>query len=133
MSDLQKTADKVADAAKDTAEDLLDSAKSAAKTTRRAANRALDQAEDKLDEWDEELNQTTRAEDLAARAQEFANRSINYVADTSQRARQHIHRATDATCQYVQDQPGKSLLVAAAAGAAAAVLVMLARGRDDRR
>lgn len=132
MSDLQKAADQVADAAKDTAEDIVDSAKSATQSTRRAANRMMDRAEDKLDEWSDDLDSHPRIDDLAARAQEFANRGINYVADTSQRARRQIHHATDATCQYVQEQPGKSLMMAAAAGAAAALLVILARGSDRR-
>ena len=102
--------------------------------TPRAANKALDSAEDKLDEWEDQLNTNSRIDDLAARAQDLANRGINYVADTSQRARRQLNTATDATCQYVQEQPGKSLVIAAAAGAAAALLVMLARGgRDDRR
>ena len=135
MSDLQKAADKVTDAAKGAAEDALDSAKEAAHSTRRAANRALDDAEEKLDEWDEQLRASSRIEDLAARAQEFANRGIIYMAESSQRARRQFHQAADATNQYVQDQPAKSLVIAAAAGAAAAVLVMLARGSgrgDDR-
>lgn len=134
MSDLKKAAEDVADVAKDTAEDALDSAKSATHATRRAAKRALDKAEDKLDEWEDELNTNTRIEDLASRAQEFANRGINYMADTSERARRQFNQAADATNQYVQEQPAKSLFIAAAAGAAAAVLVMLARGGrgDDR-
>ena len=131
MSDLQKAADNVADAAKDTAENVLDSAKSAAQTTRRAANKALDSAEDKLDEWEDQLNTNSRIDDLAARAQDLANRGINYVADTSQRARRQLNTATDATCQYVQEQPGKSLVIAAASGALLATVAMwMSRRRD---
>ena len=135
MSDLHKAAEQVADTAKDAAAETVDAAKDAAHSTRRAANRALDDAEEKLDEWDEQLRASSRIEDLAARAQEFANRGINYMADSSQRARRQFHQAADATNQYVQEQPAKSLVIAAAAGAAAAVLVMLARGGgrgDDR-
>lgn len=132
MSDLHKAAEQVADTAKDAAAETVDAAKDAAHSTRRAANRMFDRAEEKLDEWDDELRTSARIDDLAARAQEFANRGINYMADTGQRCRRQLNQAADATNQYVQEQPTKSLAIAAMAGAAAAVLVMLARGRDDR-
>jgi ElaB/YqjD/DUF883 family membrane-anchored ribosome-binding protein len=70
-------------------------------------------------------------DDLAARAQELAARSIDYCAETSARARQKINEAADATTKYVVEQPGKSLVIAAASGAALAALLMMASRRDS--
>ncbi len=55
------------------------------------------------------------AEDLAARGSEALHNG-------SVRARKAINRASEQTAHYVQEQPLKSLLIAAAAGAAIAVL-----------
>jgi ElaB/YqjD/DUF883 family membrane-anchored ribosome-binding protein len=68
-------------------------------------------------------------DDLAARAQELAARSIDYCAETSARARQKMNEAADATTKYVAEQPGKSLVIAAASGAALAALLMMASRR----
>jgi ElaB/YqjD/DUF883 family membrane-anchored ribosome-binding protein len=71
-------------------------------------------------------------DDLAARAQDLASRSISYCAEASERARRQLNQAADVTTRYVADQPGKSLLLAAAAGAALAAAMMMSRRRSDR-
>ena len=63
-------------------------------------------------------------DDLAARAQELASRSIDYCAETTARARRQLQQAADVTGKYVAEQPGKSLVIAAASGAALATLVV---------
>ncbi|SFE58766.1 hypothetical protein [Paracidovorax wautersii] len=128
---LQSATQKAADTAHSVAEDVLDSAKDAVQATRRAANTSLDKAEAGVEGLKSAVNPTI--DDLAARAQELANRSITYCADASERARRQFNQAADATTRYVSDQPGKSMLIAAAAGAAFATLLFLTRGDSRRR
>lgn len=127
--DTQDTTKKAADAAHDMADSARDSAKDAVQATRRVANEALDKAEAGVKRAKEEIDPVI--DDLAARAQEFASRSISYAAETSERARRQFNDAADATCRYVSDQPAKSMLLAAAAGAALATALMMSR-RSDR-
>ncbi|RYF52082.1 MAG: DUF883 family protein [Cytophagaceae bacterium] len=72
-------------------------------------------------------------DDLAARAQELAARSIDYCAETSAKARQKLNEAAEATNKYVAEQPTKSLVIAAASGAALAALLMMASRRSTPR
>ncbi len=127
--DTQNTPQKAADTAKNMTDNVTDGATQAVQSTRRMANEALDKAEEGVKRIKNEVDPVI--DDLAARAQEFANRSINYCAETSERARRQINEATEATCRYVSDQPGKSILIAAAAGAAVATALMMTR-RSDR-
>ena len=70
-------------------------------------------------------------DDLAARAQDLAARSIDYCAETSARARRQMQQAAEATSKYVAEQPGKSLVIAAASGALLATVAMwMSRRRD---
>ena len=70
-------------------------------------------------------------DDLAARAQDLAARSIDYCAETSARARRQMQQAAEATSKYVAEQPGKSLVIAAASGALLATVAMwISRRRD---
>lgn len=120
---------KAADGARDMAKSVSEGAKDAVQSTRRMANDALDKAEDGIKQVKQEIDPVI--DDLAARAQEFASRSINYCAETGERARRQLTQTADATCRYVSDQPGKSMLMAAAAGAALATAFMMTR-RSDR-
>lgn len=124
----QDAAKKTADTARDTAKDMADGAEKAVKSTREMANDALDKAEDGVRRVKDEID--PMIDDMAAKAQEFAARSINYCAETSERARKQFNEAADATCRYVSDQPGKSMMLAAAAGAALAMALMLSRRSD---
>lgn len=119
---IQTATDKVATSAHKLADDMLQTAQDAVQTTRSAANTTLERAEDGV----RALRSRTdpAIDDLAARAQELATRSIGYCAETSARARRQMHQAADATNKYVAEQPGKSLVIAAASGAALATLVL---------
>ncbi|CAM3866845.1 hypothetical protein [Paracidovorax anthurii] len=123
--DPQNLAKKAADTAHGLADDMRDTAQDSIQSTRRAANNTLDKAERKVRELHGDVDPLI--DDLAARAQDLASRSISYCADTSERARRQFNHAADATARYVSEQPGKSLLMAAAAGAFVATLCMLAR------
>lgn len=122
MNQTEKAVNKAADTAKDVAEDVVDTTKEAvkeaAKTTRRTAANAIDKAEEGIEAVERELNPFI--DDLAARAQDLATRSINFCADSSDRARRQLQNATEATTRYVIEQPGRSILLAAATGAAVA-------------
>ena len=118
-----KTAtEKVADSARHVADDVLQSAQDAVQSTRDAANNSLEKAEQSVRALRSQTDPVI--DDLAARAQELASRSIDYCAETSARARRQMQEAADATSKYVAEQPGKSLVIAAASGAALATLVL---------
>ncbi|GAB2454535.1 MAG: hypothetical protein ACN6O3_01515 [Comamonas sp.] len=124
---VENTAKDAVEKVHDTAQDVLDHAEDAVDSARGAARSAYKKAEHKLDQ----LSDRAAIDDFAARAQDLANRGINYAADTSHRARKHFHRAQEVTTTYVNEQPGKSLAMAMAAGAALATLVIMAtRSRD---
>ncbi|MGD9773458.1 hypothetical protein [Diaphorobacter sp.] len=127
---LETATQKAAQAAHQVAGDVADTAASAAEATRRMANDTLDMAESSVRRL--RAGADPLIDDLAYKAQDLASRSIDYCAQTSERARRQFHQAGDATTRYVNEQPGKSLLMAAAAGAALATLAMLLsrRGRD---
>ena len=129
QNNVQNATQKAAATARDAADSMTSGAEQAVQSTRRMANEALDKAESSVKRMKDEVDPVI--DDLAARAQEFASRSINYCAETSERARRQLNQAADATCRYVADQPGKSMLIAAAAGAAFATALMMAR-RSDR-
>ena len=57
------------------------------------------------------------------KALDLATKSINLAADASERTRQKVVEVSDATHRYVQEKPGKALLLAAAAGAFVALLL----------
>lgn len=119
---LQTAAHTVTDSARHLADNVLQSAQDAVQTTRAVTDRSLDQAEERVRDLHRRADPTI--DDLAARAQALAARSIDYCADTSARARRQIEHAAHATGQYVAEQPGKSLVIAAASGAAVATLVL---------
>lgn len=112
------TAKEGVNATKNFVNNAADSAKEGVNATRKAASEAVDKVEEGLESAQKQINPVI--DDLAARAQELANRSIHFCADTSERARQQLHCAAEATNRYVVEQPAKSLVMAAAAGAAIA-------------
>ena len=119
---VQTAADKAIASAHKVTEGVMHSAQSAVESTREAAHNSLDKAEQGVRALRSHADPAI--DDLAARAQDLANRSIEYCAETSARARRQMQQAAQATTQYVSEQPGKSLLIAAASGAALATLVM---------
>lgn len=113
---------KAADAAKDLVNHAADTAKESMTATRKAAADAAERTQEGLAAMEKQINPVI--DDLAARAQDLANRSIHFCADNSERARRQIQSAAEATTRYVVDQPGKSLMLAAAAGAAVATALL---------
>lgn len=122
MSNSADNTQKAADAAKDLVTHAADAAKESVTATRKAAADAAEKAQEGLAAVEKQINPVI--DDLAARAQELANRSIHFCADNSERARRQIQTAAEATTRYVVDQPGKSLMLAAAAGAAVATALL---------
>ncbi|MFN7153649.1 MAG: hypothetical protein ACK4OE_08150 [Acidovorax sp.] len=118
---IQTATDKVANSARTLADDVLQSAQDAVQSTRSAANNTLERAEEGVRTLRSHTDPAI--DDLAARAQELAARSIDYCAETSARARRQVMHAAEATGKYVAEQPGKSMVIAAASGAALATLV----------
>ncbi len=119
---IQTATDKVANGARHLADDVLQSAQEAVQSTRNATNHSLEKAEEGVRALRSQTDPVI--DDLAARAQDLATRSIGYCAQTSARARRQMQQAADATTRYVAEQPGKSLVIAAASGAALASLVL---------
>lgn len=118
---IQTATDKVANSARTLADDVLQTAQGAVQSTRTATNKTLERAEEGVRTLRSHADPAI--DDLAARAQELAARSIDYCAETSARARRQVLHAADATGKYVAEQPGKSIVIAAASGAALATLV----------
>ena len=116
------TTDKIADSARTLADSALQSAQAAVQSTSKAAHASLEKAEERVHALRSQTDPVI--DDLAARAQELAARSIEYCAQTSARARRQMQEAADATTKYVAEQPGKSMMIAAASGAALATLVL---------
>ena len=118
----------LADTARQLTDSALQGAQSAIQATRDAADQSLGKAVSNMqglrDSADPAIN------DMAAKAQALASRSINYCAEKHALLRQQMDDCTSATTQYVKEQPGKSMAVAAVAGAAlATAALVLARRR----
>lgn len=112
------------------ADQAAESAKQATHQAQSATLRAIDKAQEGIHAAEKELSPVI--DDLAARAQDLATKSIHFCADSSERARRQIQQAADATTRYVVEQPGKSILLAAATGAAVATAILLGT-RGSRR
>ena len=117
-------------AVNDASDEIQDSVQDEAHAVRRTASEAIDEAGRHLRDAENEYNRQL-IDDLARRAQDLAERSINFWADSSHRARRQFQTAADATTRYVSEQPGRSILIAAAAGAAIATAFFM--GTRSRR
>lgn len=127
---VNEVTDKAADSVRYAADSTLKSAENAVDATRSATNNQLDKAASALGAARAEVDPTIN--DLAAKAQALAERSINYCAETGERVRQQVDQYTQATNRYVVDQPAKSMMIAFGSGAAFATLLILAtRGNRD--
>ena len=122
------TAKKVAGAVSDAAEDAADAVKDTARSARRTASEAIDESGRHMryagDDADSQF-----IDNLANRAQDLAERSIDFWADNTYRARRQVQATAEATTRYVSEQPGRSVLIAAATGAALATAFFLGRSR----
>ena len=107
------------------------SADSAIKSTQNVANDAFDSLSgtDK-DIRDQAAPMVNRATEKVG---ELATRSADAVRESTRQLRQTAADASDATVNYIKDEPVKSILIAAATGAALMGLVSMmgrSRGRD---
>ena len=119
------SARKVAETVKDAADDVADTVRYSA---RRTASEAIDQSGRHMRSADEEAD-SLFIDNLANRAQDLAERSIDFWADNTYRARRQFQATAEATTRYVSEQPGRSVLIAAATGAALATAFFLGRSR----
>ncbi len=140
--DVQSIAKQAGHEAKETVKDFAhaaaDATNEAVEDVKDAAHSASTQAKETLNnakrEWnDEQPAGSPLIDDLAAKAQDLAERSINFWADNSHRARRKIQDASEATNQYVTEQPGKSILIAAATGAAVAAAFILGSQKSRKK
>lgn len=129
---IQTATDKAAESVRHLTDGVLDNVQSAVKSTQDAADQTLGKAQERVSAWQRQADPAI--DDMAARAQDLAARSIDYCARTGASARQQMQRATDITTKYVAEQPGKSLAIAAASGAAVAALAFwTSRRRSSER
>ncbi len=127
---VNEVTDKAADAVRQAADSTLKGAEKAVDATRSATNNQLDKASDAVGTMRSEVDPTIN--ELAAKAQALAERSINYCAETGDRLRQQVDQYSEATNRYVVDQPAKSMMIAFGSGAAFATLLILAMRGNSR-
>jgi len=101
------------------ADQMAHSARQAMETTKHAADQALDGLGDQVHSLHQ---QASRGLDSAARG---ANAAAQSVQDATRRLRDGALQVSDGTSRYVQNEPVKSVLIAAAAGALLMGLVSL--------
>ncbi len=107
----------------DIAERMTHSASQAIQTTQHAADQALDAVDDTVHTLHV---QASRSLDKAAQgANAIAQQSAQSVQDATRRLRDTAMQVTDGTTRYVQNEPVKSVLMAAAAGAVLMALFSL--------
>jgi len=119
---------KAASSARNLSDDVVQSADKALESTRNFASDSLDKAGNKVRELRQDVDPLV--EQITARAQELANRGIEYASDAKYKAQQRLSQYADATGRYVADQPVRSVLIAAATGAAIAALILIATRND---
>lgn len=116
---------------KNDAEKIIDEAAAAgqhaADKAKRSAAEALDAASDKIAVARDRAVEALDA--LTERANHYARRGLDKAVDLQHCARRGIERAGDATVHYVEEQPLKSVAIAAGIGAALAAALMLLRDR----
>ena len=112
-------------------DDVLQSAEEAVKATHEKANQLFNAAEGGVKQLRAETSPAIQ--DLAARAQDIATRSIDCCAQASDRARRQLHEVSEATARYVAQQPAKSMAIAVASGAAIGALALWLSRRPSAR
>ena len=127
---VNEVTDKAADAVRQAADSTLKSAEKALSSTRNATNEQLDRAAGAVSSMQADVEPTVN--ELAAKAQALAERSINYCAEKGERIRNQVDQYSEATNRYVVDQPAKSMMIAFGSGAALATLLILAMRGNSR-
>ena len=112
-------------------DDVLQSAEEAVKATHDKADQLFDAAEGGVRQLRAEASPVIQ--DLAARAQDIATRSIDRCAQAGDRARRQLHEVSEATTRYVAQQPAKSMAIAVASGAAIGALALWLSRRPSAR
>lgn len=92
-------------------------------TARRAIGNGVDEVSSSLDHARHETGAALRQ--LANDSEALAHRGMERVRDSADHLRERSLHARDATSNYIQHEPMKSVLIAAAAGAALMALVAL--------
>ena len=90
-------------------------------TARTLANDALDKADAKVRTLRDDIRPAIDA--VSSRVQDMAARGKAAAAQTREQTREKVNEYADRTSAYVQDQPLKSMAIAAAAGALVALLL----------
>ena len=119
-------ADRMETKAKRATDELADRAERGVDRAREMANDTLNKAEAKVRSLREDVKPAIDA--ISARVQDMAARGKQAATETGERTRAKVNQVADRTTAYVQDQPLKSMAIAAAAGAVLALL--LGRRRD---
>lgn len=99
----------------------------ATENAKRIAAEKLDIASEKINIARDKAVEALDA--LSDRANQYARKGVDKAIDMQHRAKEGIHRAGNATAHYVEEQPLKSVAIAAGVGAAAMAVLMLLSGR----
>lgn len=103
--------------------DAAQVARSVAQSTERAAHQGMDRMSDTLD--DARTQTGAALKQFAHDTESLAHRGMDAVRDSAGQLRDKSLHAKDATANYIQHEPIKSVLIAAAVGAALMGLVAL--------
>lgn len=123
-SDAVHTVNQLADQAAEKAQGLIEQAK-------HSTTDALDSLKSGVEHVRETVPSALSRN--AAQVEDLARRGIDRARETSAAVRDQVQRSGEATRHYIQDEPLKSVVIAAAAGAALAGLIgWLSRSRHSQ-
>ena len=115
------TINKITDSAHDTADKAAYKAERSVDSARVYANEALDKADAKVRSLREDVQPAIDA--LSARVHDMAETARTKAAETADLSKEKFNDVAQRTSAYVQQQPLKSMAIAAAAGAVLAMLM----------
>ena len=120
-NNLQTSADKLIDDAASTTQEAADKTLRTVSNVLENASERLTAARSRAGEAIDQLNQ---------RAHEYARVGMEKAGETRDRAKRQVQHAADVTSHYVEEQPLKSVAIAAGVGALTAAVLLMLRGRD---
>lgn len=120
-SKVDNTVDKIADSAANATDKVADKAERTVDSARNFANEALDKADAKVRSLRDDLKPAIDA--VSSRVQDMAARGKAVASETTTQARDKFNEYGEKTSAYVQDQPLKSMAIAAATGAVLALML----------
>ncbi|MBS3997269.1 MAG: hypothetical protein KGZ67_08010 [Hydrogenophaga sp.] len=110
---------------------LTRAAENAARDTSRTAQHGIDRVSDTLSEARAQTGDTLRQ--LAHNTEDLAHRGMDLVRESADQLRERSYHVKDVTTHYIQDEPVKSMLIAAAVGATLmGLFAMLSRNGHHR-